>query len=67
MQAIAAENNLSETAFTVPSERDDADLRPALVHAGRAKSTCAAMRRSPPGHILMTGATGPLLDRVGRR
>src|SRR5438552_2796869 len=25
MQAIAAENNLSETAFTVPSERADAD------------------------------------------
>lgn len=25
MQAIAAENNLSETAFTVPSERDDVD------------------------------------------
>lgn len=25
MQAIAMENNLSETAFTVPSERDDAD------------------------------------------
>jgi PhzF family phenazine biosynthesis protein len=25
MQAIAAENNLSETAFTIPSERDDAD------------------------------------------
>jgi PhzF family phenazine biosynthesis protein len=25
MQAIAAENNLSETAFTVPSESDDAD------------------------------------------
>ncbi len=25
MQAIAAENNLSETAFTVPSTRDDAD------------------------------------------
>jgi len=25
MQAIAAENNLSETAFTVPSERGDAD------------------------------------------
>lgn len=25
MQAIAAENNLSETAFTVPSQRDDAD------------------------------------------
>ena len=26
MQAIAAENNLSETAFTVPSERGDADF-----------------------------------------
>jgi PhzF family phenazine biosynthesis protein len=25
MQSIAAENNLSETAFTVPSDRDDAD------------------------------------------
>jgi PhzF family phenazine biosynthesis protein len=25
LQAIAAENNLSETAFTVPSERDDVD------------------------------------------
>jgi PhzF family phenazine biosynthesis protein len=25
MQAIASENNLSETAFTVPSEREDAD------------------------------------------
>jgi len=25
MQAIAAENNLAETAFTVPSEREDAD------------------------------------------
>src|SRR5690349_5699339 len=25
MQAIAAENNLSETAFLVPSDRDDAD------------------------------------------
>jgi PhzF family phenazine biosynthesis protein len=26
MQAIAAENNLAETAFTVPSEREDADF-----------------------------------------
>ncbi|HJR82767.1 MAG TPA: PhzF family phenazine biosynthesis protein [Sphingomicrobium sp.] len=25
MQAVASENNLAETAFTVPSERDDAD------------------------------------------
>ena len=28
MQAIGAENNLAETAFTVPSERDDADFDP---------------------------------------
>ena len=26
MQAIAAENNLAETAFTVPVDRDDADF-----------------------------------------
>ena len=25
LQAIAGENNLSETAFTVPTDRDDAD------------------------------------------
>ena len=31
MQAIAAENNLSETAFFV---RRGSDVRPALVHAG---------------------------------
>ena len=56
LQSIAAENNLSETAFTVPSERDDADydLRwftpltevPLCVHA-----TFAA------GHILIHGET----------
>ena len=27
MQAIAAENNLSETAFTVPSDSDDVDMK----------------------------------------
>ena len=48
MQAIAAENNLSETAFTVPSESDERRLRPALVHARPARSSCAATRRSPP-------------------
>jgi predicted PhzF superfamily epimerase YddE/YHI9 len=35
LQAIAAENNLSETAFTVPSDRGGCRLRPALVHAHR--------------------------------
>ena len=33
MQAIAAENNLSETAFTVPERERRRGLRPALVHA----------------------------------
>ena len=48
MQAIAAENNLSETAFTVPSEQRRRRLRPALVHArgrGRAVRPCDARRR----------------------
>jgi PhzF family phenazine biosynthesis protein len=54
MQAIALENNLSETAFTVPSERDDAefDLRwftPASEVEMCGHATLAA------GHVLMTG------------
>lgn len=53
MQAIAAENNLSETAFTVPSEGDaDFDLRwftPAAEVELCGHATIAA------GHILMTG------------
>lgn len=54
MQAIAAENNLSETAFTVPSETDgvDFDLRwftPAAEVEMCGHATIAS------GHILMTG------------
>ena len=54
MQAIAAENNLSETAFTVPSERDDADydlrwFTPAIEVPLCGHATLAA------GHILMHG------------
>ena len=54
MQAIAAENNLSETAFTVPSERDgvDFDLRwftPTAEVELCGHATIAA------GHILLTG------------
>ena len=51
MQAIAAENNLSETAFTVPSEQRRRGLRPALVHArgrGRAVRPRDARRRARP-------------------
>lgn len=54
MQAIAAENNLSETAFTVPSESDefDYDLRwftPAAEVELCGHATIAS------GHVLMTG------------
>ena len=55
MQAIATENNLSETAFTVPSEQDgvDFDLRwftPVAEVEMCGHATIAA------GHILMTGS-----------
>ena len=55
MQAIAAENNLSETAFTVPSDSDDADFElrwftPAVEVPLCGHATLAA------GHILMSGA-----------
>lgn len=54
MQAIAAENNLSETAFTVPSGRDDADydlrwFTPVAEVEMCGHATIAA------GHVLMTG------------
>ena len=54
LQAIAAENNLSETAFTVPSDRDDADFdlrwfTPASEVELCGHATIAA------GHVLMTG------------
>lgn len=54
LQAIAAENNLSETAFTVPSERGDVDydlrwFTPAAEVELCGHATLAA------GHVLMTG------------
>lgn len=54
MQAIASENNLSETAFTVPSESDDADFdlrwfTPAAEVELCGHATIAA------GHVLMAG------------
>ena len=56
LQAIAAENNLSETAFTVPSDTDgaDYDLRwftPAAEVEMCGHATIAS------GHILMTGGS----------
>ena len=54
MQAIAAENNLSETAFLVPSEQDDADydlrwFTPALEVELCGHATLAS------GHVLLHG------------
>ena len=54
MQAIAAENNLAETAFTVASDRDDADydlrwFTPTLEIGMCGHATLAS------GHVLMTG------------
>jgi PhzF family phenazine biosynthesis protein len=64
MQAIAAENNLSETAFTVPSESGDADFdlrwfTPAAEVELCGHATLAA------GHILMTGHAVRFSTRSG--
>ena len=64
MQAIAAENNLSETGFTVPSERDDADFdlrwfTPAAEVDMCGHATIAA------GHVLMTGHPVRFATRSG--
>lgn len=64
LQAIAAENNLAETAFTVPSKRDDAefDLRwftPTVEVNLCGHATIAS------GHILLTGAKVRFATRSG--
>jgi len=64
MQTIAAENNLSETAFTVPSESADADFdlrwfTPAAEVELCGHATLAA------GHILMTGQQVRFSTRSG--
>jgi PhzF family phenazine biosynthesis protein len=64
MQAIATENNLSETAFTVPSEREDADydlrwFTPTVEVELCGHATLAA------GHILMHGDSVRFATRSG--
>ncbi|HXH52107.1 MAG TPA: PhzF family phenazine biosynthesis protein [Sphingomicrobium sp.] len=64
MQAIAAENNLSETAFTVPSSRDDADFdlrwfTPTVEVDLCGHATLAA------GHIVMSGGRVRFATRSG--
>jgi len=64
MQAIAAENNLSETAFTVPSDNGDADydlrwFTPAAEVELCGHATIAA------GHVLLTGSAARFSTRAG--
>jgi PhzF family phenazine biosynthesis protein len=54
MQAIAAENNLSETAFTVPSDSDDADFDLRWFTPASEVELCGHATLAS-GHILMTG------------
>ena len=64
MQAIAAENNLSETAFTVPSDRDDVDydlrwFTPAAEVELCGHATLAA------GHVLIHGESVRFATKSG--
>jgi PhzF family phenazine biosynthesis protein len=54
MQAIATENNLSETAFTVPSDRDDADFELRWFTPASEVDLCGHATLAA-GHALMTG------------
>ncbi len=54
MQAIAAENNLSETAFTVPSERGDADYDLRWFTPTTEVDLCGHASLAT-GHVLVTG------------
>jgi PhzF family phenazine biosynthesis protein len=56
MQAIAAENNLSETAFTVPSDRDDVDFDLRWFTPAAEVEMCGHATIAS-GHILMTGSS----------
>ena len=54
MQAIAAENNLSETAFTVPSSRQDADYDLRWFTPTTEVDLCGHASLAT-GHVLVTG------------
>ena len=56
MQAIAGENNLSETAFTVPSDREDADFDLRWFTPAAEVEMCGHATIAS-GHILMTGSS----------
>ena len=56
MQAIAGENNLSETAFTVPSDSGDADFDLRWFTPAAEVEMCGHATIAS-GHILMTGSS----------
>ena len=64
MQAIAAENNLSETAFTVPSDREDADFDLRWFTPTSEVDLCGHATLAA-GHVLMTGHPVRFSTRAG--
>jgi PhzF family phenazine biosynthesis protein len=64
LQAIAAENNLSETAFTVPSERDDADYDLRWFTPTVEVDLCGHATLAS-GHVLLTGERVRFATRSG--
>jgi len=64
MQAIAGENNLSETAFTVPSERGEADFDLRWFTPTNEVDLCGHATLAA-GHVLMTGQPVRFATRAG--
>ncbi|MBV9528219.1 PhzF family phenazine biosynthesis protein [Sphingomonas sp.] len=64
MQSIAAENNLSETAFTVPSDREDADYDLRWFTPASEVDLCGHATIAT-GHVLVTGRPLRFATRSG--
>ena len=64
LQAIAAENNLSETAFTVPSATDDADFDLRWFTPTAEVELCGHATLAA-GHILITGQRARFATKSG--
>lgn len=64
MQAIATENNLSETAFTVPSDRDEVDFDLRWFTPTSEVELCGHATLAA-GHVLMTGPSARFATKSG--
>ncbi len=64
MQAIAAENNLAETAFTVPADADDADFKLRWFTPAVEVNLCGHATLAS-AHVLMTGERVRFATRSG--